>query len=180
MRLIIRLVALAALAIIVGFVWFTLTLAPPAALSARTDAVVVLTGGAGRLQRGVDVMAAGAARRMLVSGVAAGVTDAALAREVKAPPGLFVRDVDLGFEAVDTRSNAEETSAWMAKHKFRSLRLVTTGQHMRRARLELDGRLPAGVTVIEDGVAGDNTAGGLTREYLKLVLRWGAKHLGVQ
>jgi len=179
-RLLVRLVALGLLAFGWGFLWFVMTLAPAAPLATRTDAVVVLTGGAGRLQRGVDVMAAGAAKRMLVSGVARGVTDAALAREVRAPPGLFARDVDLGFQAVDTRSNAEETSAWMARYKYRSLRLVTTGQHMRRARLELDGRLPAGVTVVEDGVAGDNTAASLLREYLKLVLRWGAKHLGVQ
>ena len=180
MRLLVRLVALALLAWGWGFMWFALTLAPPAPLATKTDAVVVLTGSAGRLQRGVDVMVAGSAKRLLVSGVEPRVTDAALAHEVKAPPGLFARDVDLGFEAVDTRSNAEETSAWIAKHRYRSFRLVTTAQHMRRARLELDGRLPAGVTIVEDGVPGDNTATSLVREYTKLALRWVAKGLGVQ
>lgn len=180
MRLIVRLVALMLLAWIWGFMWFALTLAPSAPLSVKTDGVVVLTGGPGRLQRGVDVMRAGSARRMLVSGVERRVTDAALAHKVTAPPGLFTRDVDLGFEAVDTRSNAEETSTWMRRHKYSSVRLVTAASHMRRARMELDGRLPKGVVIVPDGVPGNNTALGLSREYTKLVLRGGARLLGVQ
>lgn len=180
MRLLIRLVALVLLAWGWGFLWYALTLAPPAPLEIRTDAVVVLTGGKGRLQRGVDVLVAGSARRMLVSGVERRVTDAALAREVDAPPGLFGRSVDLGFAAVDTRSNAEETSAWMRRYKYRSMRLVTSSQHMRRARLELAGRLPPGIVVVEDGVATDYRGMALGREYTKLVLRWVARGVGVQ
>lgn len=180
MSLLIRLAALVLLAWMWGFVWFALTIAPPAPLTIRTDAVVVLTGGPGRLQRGVDVLRAGSAKRMLVSGVGRRVTDAALAREVKTPPGLFGRSVDLGFEAVDTRSNAEETSAWMRRNKYRSLRLVTAGAHMRRAQMELDGRLPAGVVIVPDGVRGGDSAAGLAREFTKLTLRRGARLLGVQ
>ena len=180
MRLIVRLAALVGLVWAWGFIWFALTLAPAAPLVTKTDGVVVLTGGAGRLQRGVDVLVAGSARRMLVSGVEPRVTDAALAREVNAPPGLFGRDVDLGFEAVDTRSNAEETAMWMRRHKYRSLRLVTSAAHMRRARFELDGRLPAEVTMIPDGVYNENTITGLLKEYNKLVLRAVARGLGVQ
>ena len=179
MKLVVRLAALVVLVFGWGFVWFALTLAPAAPLEARTDAVVVLTGGAGRLQRGVDVLAAGSAQRMLVSGVAARVTDAALASQVKAPPGLFARQVDLGFQAVDTRSNAEETSAWIGRHKYRSMRLVTSAAHMRRARMELDGRLPKGVVIVPDGVPGEDSGLGLAREYTKLVLRRGARILGV-
>ncbi len=180
MKLAARLVALAVLVWGWGLVWFAMTLAPAAPLNTRTDAVVVLTGGPGRVQRGVDVLVAGAAQRMLVSGVAARVTDAALAREVTAPPGLFARQVDLGFEAVDTRSNAAETSAWIVRHKYRSLRLVTAASHMRRARLELDGRLPKGVVIVPDGVPGEQGGFGLAREYTKLVLRRAARLLGVQ
>lgn len=180
MRLLVRLAALVVLAWGWGFVWFALTLAPPALLATKTDAVVVLTGGAGRLQRGVDVLTAGSAQRMLVSGVAARVTDAALAREVQAPPGLFARQVDLGFQAVDTRSNAEETSAWIARQKYSSMRLVTSAAHMRRARLELDGRLPKGVEIVPDGVADEQSGIGLAREYTKLLLRRSARLLGVQ
>ncbi len=180
MKLLIRLVALVPLAWFWGFVWFALSLAPPAPLTTRTDAVVVLTGGPGRLQRGVEVLRAGSAKRMLVSGVGPRVTDAALAREVDAPPGLFSRDVDLGFAALDTRSNAEETSAWMRRYKYRSLRLVTSAAHMRRARMELDARLPKGVVVVPDGVGGDMSAIGLAREFTKLALRRGARLLGVQ
>ena len=180
MSLLVRLGALVVLAWAWGLAWFALTLAEPAPLTERTDAVVVLTGGPGRLQRGVDVMAAGAAKRMLVSGVEPRVTDAALAGQVKAPAGLFARDVDLGFQAVDTRSNAEEVSRWMAHHKYRSLRLVTSAAHMRRARLELSARLPAAIAVVPDGVPGELSATGLAREFTKLVLRRAARLLGVQ
>lgn len=180
MSLLVRFAALLVAVWAWGFVWFALTLAPAAPLDARTDAVVVLTGGPGRLQRGVDVLVAGSAQRMLVSGVERRVTDAALAKEVEAPLGLFTRSVDLGFQAADTRSNAEETSAWMARHKYRSLRLVTAAAHMRRARMELDGRLPKDVAVVPDGVPDDLSGLGLAREYTKLVLRRGARLLGVQ
>ncbi|QXQ08517.1 YdcF family protein [Sphingosinicellaceae bacterium] len=178
--MIVRLGALVLLAWAWGFVWFALTLAPPAPLASKTDGVVVLTGGAGRLQRGVDVLVAGSAQRMLVSGVERRVTDAALAHEVNAPAGLFGRDVDLGFEAIDTRSNAEETAAWVRRHKYSSLRLVTSAAHMRRARLELDGRLPSAVAIVPDGVDGENSVTGLLREYNKLALRFVARGLGVQ
>lgn len=180
MRWLVRLVALALLVWGWGFLWYALTLSAPAPLTTRTDAVVVLTGGKGRLQRGVDVLAAGSAKRMLVSGVERRVTDAALQREVEAPPGLFARSVDLGFEAIDTRSNAEETAAWMRRNKYRSMRLVTSDQHMRRARFELSGRLPAGILVVEDGVASDYHGLALAREYNKLVLRWIARGVGIQ
>ena len=180
MKLLVRLVALALLVWAWGLLWFALTVADPAPLTTKTDAVVVLTGGPGRLQRGIDVMVAGAAKRMLVSGVEARVTDAALARGVTAPPGLFARDVDLGFQAVDTRSNAEEVSRWMARHKYRSLRLVTSAAHMRRARLELAARLPAATVILPDGVPDELSATGLAREYTKLVLRRAARLLGVQ
>jgi uncharacterized SAM-binding protein YcdF (DUF218 family) len=175
-----RLVALAALAWGVGLAWFVVTLGEGAPLDTPTDAVVVLTGSAGRLGRGVEVLAGGHAQRMLVSGVARGVTDDELAAVVKAPPALFATKVDLGFEAIDTRSNAEETKAWMARHRYRSLRLVTSAAHMRRARLELEARLPRTVSILSDAVPVDPHPLGLIREYNKFVLRWAALQLGVE
>lgn len=175
-----RLFAILALAWGFGFAWFVVTLGPAAPLTDATDAVVVLTGSAGRLGRGVEVLQAGTAQRMLVSGVARGVTDAELAAVVAAPPQLFETSVDLGFEAIDTRSNAEETAAWMARHRYKSLRLVTSAAHMRRARLELRARLPAKVSILPDAVPVAIQPLGLSREYNKFVLRWMALQLGVE
>ena len=60
--------------------------------------------------------------------------------------------VDLGSEFVDTRSNAEEADRWLALHHFRSLRLITSDWHMRRARYEFRKVLGSRYQLITDGV----------------------------
>ncbi len=165
-----RVIAVLALLWIGGFLWFSLTLPDPAPLDTRTDAVVVLTGGAGRLSRGLAVLDAGAARRMLVSGVGRQTTR----KQLAAAAGLKVarlNTTDLGYEAVDTRSNAEETARWVQRHRFGSIRLVTSAGHMRRARLELARVLPAGVRVVSDAVPVEPQAPTIATEYSKYLLR---------
>jgi uncharacterized SAM-binding protein YcdF (DUF218 family) len=139
-------------------------------MSVKSDGVVVLTGGAGRFRRGLAVVEAGAARRMLVSGVG----EKTSRRQLAAAFGVAtkrLRSTDLGYEAVDTRSNAEETARWVAKNKFTSIRLVTSASHMRRARLELSRVLPAGVAVLPDAVPSEPKAPGLAFEYSKWLAR---------
>src|SRR3546814_8905627 len=84
-----------------------------------TDAIVVPTGGAGRIDRGIALIERHAARRMLVSGVAPTVRPIELAVEYKTRPAVFECCIDLGHEAVDTRSNAEETAAWVERKSKR-------------------------------------------------------------
>lgn len=161
-----------------GLAWFVATLPDAAPLSVTTDGVVVLTGGAGRLVRGVAVLDAGAARRMFVSGVGAHIGKGPLAGSIGAPPKLFAAKVDLGYAAVDTRSNAVETTAWVARHQYTSIRLVTSAAHMRRARLELAAHLPPPVTIVEDAVPVEVGADGLAREFTKYLLRRAALAAG--
>ena len=66
--MIVRLAALALLGWVLGFAWFAIFLPEPLD-GRRTDAIVVLTGGPGRIDRGIALMQQGAARRMLISGV---------------------------------------------------------------------------------------------------------------
>lgn len=172
-----RLLAVLALAWIGGFLWFSLALPEPARTATRTDAVVVLTGGPGRLARGLKVIEAGSATRMLVSGVGRDTTR----KQLAAAAGVRVsrlRTTDLGYEAVDTRSNALETAAWVRKHDFKSIRLVTSAGHMRRARLELSRVLPAGVTVLPDAVPVDPRAPSIAAEFSKYLLRRAALATG--
>jgi uncharacterized SAM-binding protein YcdF (DUF218 family) len=153
-----------------GFLWFSLTLPGPAPMASHTDAVVVLTGGAGRLKRGLDVLDAGSARRMLVSGVGRDVTKKQLAAAADVRRERLDR-ADLGYEAVDTRSNAEETMRWVKAHGFTSIRLVTSAGHMRRARLELARVLPPSIAVLPDAVPVEPQAMTIAAEYSKYLLR---------
>jgi uncharacterized SAM-binding protein YcdF (DUF218 family) len=167
---------LLALAYLLGFLAFMLTL-PRAAAPGTTDSIVVLTGGAGRIDRGLALLGAHQARRMLVSGVGPVTGARALVRTYGGAP-LFACCVDLGRAAVDTRSNADETARWVRQHGYRSVRLVTSDWHMPRARLELAHELGPDVTIVEDGVPSQPPLGLLIMEYSKLIVRQGALWLG--
>lgn len=165
-----RVVATPILAWILGLLWFSLTLPGAAPLSVKTDGVVVLTGAAGRIERGLKVVESRAARRMLISGVGRTTTRRQLAAAYKIGTRRL-RATDLGYEAIDTRSNAEETARWVAANKFASIRLVTSAGHMRRARLELARVLPTGIAVLPDAVPSEPKAPSLAFEYSKWLLR---------
>jgi uncharacterized SAM-binding protein YcdF (DUF218 family) len=173
-----RIIALLLLVWVLGFAWFALFLPQPAALE-KTDGVVVLTGGAGRIDRGLEVLEKGSARRMLISGVDLDVKPGELAAQYKRPEKLFACCIDLGFRALDTRSNGLETARWVARNKIKSLRLVTHDWHMRRARLELNLALPDGVTVINDAVRTKPSLVVLFTEYHKYWLRGVAALVGI-
>jgi uncharacterized SAM-binding protein YcdF (DUF218 family) len=163
---------------LLGLAWFVVSLPRPAG-DAKTDAIVVLTGGSGRIQRGLDHLARGQAKRLLVSGVDPAVQLDELAQLQNAPVHLFQCCVDLGKEAVDTRSNAAEAAKWLERKHFRSVRLVTTDWHMPRARFELEHAVGDEVTVIPDAV--DSAPGLVTlfAEYNKYLLRRVSALLGV-
>ena len=166
-----RLAALLALAWGVGFGWFVANLPRAAPDDVRTDAIVVLTGDDRRIPRGLALLRAGVARRLLISGVGERTTATELAADAHVPRALFRCCVDLGRMAVDTRSNAEETAAWARAHGVRSLRLVTSDYHMRRAEVELAAELGPGIAIVPDAVPGEASPGQLAREYSKWAWR---------
>ena len=163
---------------ILGYALFAVMLPRPAPERA-TDAIVVLTGGAKRIERGLALMEKKLARRMLVSGVARTVRPEELAAEYQANEALFHCCIDLGRESVDTRSNAEEVARWMERHKFKTMRLVTTDWHMPRARFELSRRLGGNIAVLGDAVESNPSFGQLFTEYNKYLLRRAAVLVGI-
>lgn len=173
-----RLLSFVLLSWALGFAWFALLLPQPASL-AKTDAVVVLTGGAQRIDRGLEILEGGKAKRMLISGVDRDVRPTELAKQYNRPVRLFDCCIDLGFQSVDTRSNALETARWAAKHKVKTLRLVTHDWHMRRARFELDRALPDNITVTNDAVSTKPSLAALFKEYNKYWLRAVASLIGI-
>jgi uncharacterized SAM-binding protein YcdF (DUF218 family) len=165
-----RLLSLVLLTWLLGFLWFALALPRPAG-DTRTDGVIALTGAQGRIARGLDVLHAGQARRMLVSGVDSEVTEAQFAQQYKVAPALFACCLTLGYESFDTTSNAHEAAAWIARYQIRSVRLVTTDWHMRRAAFDLKVAGPSGLIVVEDAVPSHPSMKVLFIEYNKLVVR---------
>lgn len=151
-----------------GFLWFAVALPGPAG-DVRTDAVIVPTGGAGRIERGIEVIRSGRADALLVSGVDPEVKPREFAAQFDVPAKLMECCISLGFAAVDTRSNASETARWVESRKVRSLRLVTTDWHMRRAAGELSRTLPDGLTVVRDAVPSHPSFRDLFLEYHKLL-----------
>lgn len=168
-----RLFSILVLGWVAGFVLFVVTLQSRPDPRA-TDAIVVLTGGSGRIERGLALLSAGKAKRMLISGVDRTVKMHELALRYPGHGSSFACCVDLGREAVDTRSNAEETAAWMIEHHYRSVRLVTTDWHMPRGRFELAHMLRqegAHAEIVSDPVRSEPGLSALVREYNKYLLR---------
>jgi uncharacterized SAM-binding protein YcdF (DUF218 family) len=168
MKIIRYLFASAVMVWALGFLWFTVALPQPAD-AVSTDAVIVPTGGAGRIGQGLDVLEGGLARQLLVTGVDPEVTPDEFAAEFEVDEAQMDCCVTLGFRAVDTRTNATETAQWVEQNEVRSLRLVTTDWHMRRAAGELDRTLPDGVEVVRDAVPSEPSLASLFLEYHKLI-----------
>jgi uncharacterized SAM-binding protein YcdF (DUF218 family) len=174
-----RLVALIVLVWLFGFLWFAVALPGPLPANARTDAIIVLTGSSGRIEHALDVLEAGKAPTLLVSGVDREVRPREFAVQFHVPARLMRCCVTLGYRAYDTRSNAIEAAQWVTEHGAKSVRLVTADWHMRRAALELSREFPAGVRMERDAVPSHPSLGALFLEYHKLLARaainlWGA------
>lgn len=150
----------------------------------QTDAIVVLTGGSGRLDEGLRLLEEGAAERLFISGVYKGVDMQNLLQAYRENPEDLNCCVDIGH-AEDTINNAVETAKWVRENAITSLRLVTSAYHMPRSRLEFQYALPD-VTVVEHPVfpahvkqedwwAWPGTTGLIVGEYNKFLMAW-ARH----
>ncbi len=163
---------------ILGYAAFAVLL-PRAGDARTTDAIVVLTGGAKRLERGLELLEQDKAKRMLISGVDRTVRPVELALRYGRRQALFECCIDLGREAVDTRSNAEETARWLDRHKFRTVRLVTTDWHMPRAEFELSRQAGGEVDIYGDAVPSSPRFAQLFTESNKYLLRRAAVLVGI-
>lgn len=166
--MILRFAAAIVLLYALGFLGFAVALPRPVA-GGKTDAVVVLTGGPGRIPRGLEILDQDLARELFVSGVDPEVRPAEFAAEFGVSPARMECCVTLGFLAVDTRSNAGEVAAWLAKNDYKSVRLVTTDWHMARASSEIGEALPDDIAVVTDAVKSQPDLATLFLEYNKLL-----------
>jgi len=167
-----RLLAFLIVLYALGFALFAVTLGTPApADTPRVDAIVVITGGKGRIEHAASLLAGGKGKRLLIAGADPSVRKVDLVNRLGGKEKLFDCCVDLGSESVDTRSNAEEANRWLERRGYRSIRLVTSDWHMRRARYEFNRQLDPGITIVPDAVRTEPNFMTLYAEYNKYLLR---------
>ncbi len=109
--------------------------------SGRVDAIIVLTGGSGRLEEGLDLLERDMAQRLFVSGVYQGIDVKTLFKMFQRNPIDLETRVGIGT-ATNTLGNAVETAIWISGMGFDSMRLVTASYHMPRSLLEFKHVLP--------------------------------------
>ena len=146
-----------------GFLWFTLTLPKqsPTQVS-EADGIVVLTGGRGRLQIALDLLAQGKGQRLLISGVNVEISDQLLkdalaigtqnsdldtvgvtsGDPITLSPATYDCCVDTGRAALDTQGNAIEIAQWAGTLSYEKLLVVTGAYHMPRSMVELQQVAP--------------------------------------
>ena len=135
---------------LVGLVYFT-TLIPDSVAdpATPTDGIVVLTGGSDRLREGLQLLADGKAKRLLISGVYREASLDDLLRQASVNLSQPLREccVTVGYRAGNTLGNATEAAEWAAANDVHSLRLVTADYHMPRSLLEFSHALPGALIV---------------------------------
>lgn len=129
--------------LLAGFGWFVhLTVRLPPPLPAHADGIVALTGGHGRVETALRLLAENRADRLLVSGIGGGTELATLGHLAGINPIPLAPRITLGRYAASTRGNGVEAAAWAARNNIASLIVVTAGYHMPRALAELRSALP--------------------------------------
>ncbi|MBO0758139.1 MAG: YdcF family protein [Bradyrhizobiaceae bacterium] len=180
-RFVVAAIAVLALILTAGFFWFAGRVPDEeVALDRDADGIVVLTGGAARINDAIELLASGRGKRLLISGVHPTTRSIELARLVPEYKRMFSCCIDLGHSAINTIGNAVETRHWARDRGFHSLVVVTSSYHMPRAMAELAHQLPD-VTLIPFPVVPEKRRGEpwwssaattrlMVTEYLKYLL----------
>ena len=109
--------------------------------SSHTDAIIVLTGGRNRIAEASKLLNKKMADKLFISGVDKN-TNLKNIQKTKKIKQSSMRDIEIGRQATDTESNAEETLSWVNSHHIASIRLVTSNYHMPRSMLEFRHLMP--------------------------------------
>jgi len=108
----------------------------------QADAIIILTGDAGRLEAGENLLQQGQAPKLLISGVHPSVTTADIRAQTNFSDAQFDCCVQLGHEAEDTAGNAVEAANWVHENGYQSLIIVTSDYHLPRSLLEMKAMMP--------------------------------------
>jgi uncharacterized SAM-binding protein YcdF (DUF218 family) len=173
----------------IGFIVFYTQVAALAPIDdPKADAIVALTGGYQRIDQAVQLLAQGAGRRLLISGVNPATSVGHIRSFTRSRDELFECCVDIGYDARNTEGNASETVQWIRAHGYKTVILVTNNYHMPRSlaeirRLDRDTTfLPYPVEkrlTLSDIAANPLMLRALGSEYVKYLLVVGRDYAGV-
>jgi uncharacterized SAM-binding protein YcdF (DUF218 family) len=134
--------ALVTVVLFIDFAYKTFSLRPR---DQRADAIVVLAGGRGRIDEGIRLYREGEARFLFLVGVDPSVRKRDLFREHPGQRGG--ENVYLEKLSTNTLENALYARELMASHDVRSIILITSRYHMKRATLIFRNVLPPDVAI---------------------------------
>lgn len=126
-----------------GFLGFVATLPQAETLPpSRAQGIVVLTGGPDRIAEGLNLLSTGYGDRILITGVHGRTSREDLERSHGIDPRWTACCIDLDWQALNTRGNAQEAARWARQNGYRDLILVTSSWHMPRATEEMRAAMP--------------------------------------
>lgn len=102
-----------------------------------TDAIIVLTGGSGRIDEGINLLNNGSGKKLFISGVAPTVQTNDLIVSKWENRDNLIKNTFLGKSARNTHENAVEINKWTSENNIKSVRIVTAYYHMPRSVLEI-------------------------------------------
>ncbi len=149
-KIIIAVLALGLILWIFGFSVFALraTSFKPYNPAEPSSAIVVLTGGDGRIDAGLDLFAARRGLYLYITSVHPNITEENIRDRWHGETPLPICCITLDYEADSTVENAEQTKAWITLvqnttgQKISSIRLVTSDYHIQRALVDFKRVLP--------------------------------------
>lgn len=127
-----------------GFVWYSYQIKNCANIKTpqKSDGIVVLTGGANRIQTAFSLMDKKLGERLLITGVNKRTSKKAIFNALNRDILTSNIKVDLDHLALDTIGNAKETAQWVEAHDYKKLIIVTSDFHLTRSLLEFKQAMP--------------------------------------
>ena len=131
--------------VVMLFIDFTYTTFSLRQRDVASDAIVVLTGGRGRVEEGIRLYREHRARWLYLVGVDPSVRKSDLFKERAGKRGG--EEIVLEKSSRNTLENALYTRDLLARRKIRSIQLITSRYHMKRAVLIFTSILPKDIAV---------------------------------
>ena len=153
-KAVISFLVIASLVITALFVDFTYKTFSAEARPSKVDAIVVLAGGRGRIEEGVRLYRDGYSRRLYLVGVDPSVRKIELYRQSRTDPPQDM--VFLEQNSRNTLENSIYARDMLVAGQVRSIMLITSRYHLKRATLLFRNSLPADVKIYSYPVDSNN------------------------